>query len=285
MADFVATETQRRTLFSDGMVAFDVPPAALRAVAARREAAIAEFLADRSPGALCLELLGGDGNEAANAFVRGWIADHGLEVRNDRPGAPARDFYEVVGRFSALRALKNATLARRLRLFQVWYHHEGAAPDGGPDPLAATLVDVFEQFYGALEPTERAALLAEPAARVQLYDAGCFIDLHQDGVETVRRKGVELQKRAVVMCYLSGDWRDGAGGEFECVPGVDREVVLGDTDEDWSARERLAVPPRLGTFVLLDFTRFNDPHLVRPVTDDRFVRTMFGWSFATADKM
>lgn len=294
MADFVATETQRQALFTHGVVAFEVPLPGLRGVSGRREALIDDFLADRVNGALCIELLGGPRNADAdaNAFVRGWVADHdGLEIRHDQPGTP-KDFYEVLGPYSALKALKDAVLAEELELFQAWFYHDAGLPGvvvpdpRGVDPLAAYLVDVFEQFYGELDEGERASLLARPECRIQLYDEGCFIGLHQDGVETVRRQGVELAKQCVVLCYLSSDWREGAGGQLECIVDVPRDLVLGDAsaERDWSGREHVWAAPRLGTFVILDFTKFNIPHVVHRVTDDRFMRKMFGWSFATGSR-
>lgn len=289
--DIWVTDSDREKLFSRGFVVLSLSQKQIQEQARQQQKDISDFLEDRISGKLCVELeRTAELNQADNDLIQQWVANHELRFVTQESERIPTDYYEICGKYSELLCLQQMILQKKLQLRQIWCFIE-RTHEKKSDPLTEFLVQIFEQLYGKLETEERSVLLSRPRGRLQLYSEGSFIAEHQDAYrEETMPSGEIYSKKCVILCYLNDDWTEKNQGVFECILDVPREnanidlsptTLRGDNPHIWENNERERANPILGTVVVLDFSQFNNPHLVHPVQGNGFVRKMFGCSIVT----
>lgn len=153
---------------------------------------------------------------------------------------------------------KSSYYARYINPDKVWIRRETlkrknlfASQQWWSYTLQATVdPNVYERFKTALSnymisiyaPAGLAADNIAHGDNVTLYETGDYSEIHNDGVNVGRY--------AVIIIYFGEDYKEDSGGEF----------IFG---EDATIK----VEPRLGNFVMLDFTKNNLAHGVLPVNN------------------
>ena len=100
-------------------------------------------------------------------------------------------------------------------------------------------------------------------AQIQLYDEGCFIYKHADGLPI---ESAQCQ----MLLYLNEDWKPGMGGELSCINSKGKERII---------------EPKIGTCVVIDYTK-NPSHEVKVVKEKNYLRNVIrcDWIIDTLKK-
>ena len=109
---------------------------------------------------------------------------------------------------------------------------------------------IINYAFPTLEKTWGRYKLVKNGFELALYNKGCFIKDHNDGIHPPRV--------CVLICYLTKNWEKGMGGELYI------------TDLDGN---RIEVEPKFGNIAVLNFKEANLQHEVMEITDNNLLRT------------
>jgi Rps23 Pro-64 3,4-dihydroxylase Tpa1-like proline 4-hydroxylase len=109
---------------------------------------------------------------------------------------------------------------------------------------------IINYAFPTLEKTWGKYKLVKNGFELALYNKGCFIKDHNDGLH--------IPRVCVLICYLTKNWEKGMGGELYI------------TDLDGN---RIEVEPKFGNIAVLDFKEANLQHEVMEITDNNLLRT------------
>lgn len=109
---------------------------------------------------------------------------------------------------------------------------------------------IINYAFPTLENTWGRYKLVKNGFELALYNKGCFIKDHNDGIHPPRV--------CVLICYLTKNWEKGMGGELYI------------TDLDGN---RIEVEPKFGNIAVLNFKEANLQHEVMEITDNNLLRT------------
>lgn len=108
---------------------------------------------------------------------------------------------------------------------------------------------IIDYVFPKLEETWSNFKLRKNGFELALYNKGCFIEDHNDGLHEPRV--------CILICYLSEDWKKGDGGELYI------------TDLNGN---RIEVEPKFGNFTIFNFKEANLQHEVKKIMNDNFNR-------------
>ena len=140
---------------------------------------------------------------------------------------------------------KEAIVAKHKDLAQIWFEHlykENADCALISNYCYSKLQEIF--------PTNKYKY-SQPSFNLSLYNKDCFIKNHKDGEDN------DNTRVCVVLLYLNKDWKKGDGGE----------LIITDLDGN-----KLEITPEFGNFAILDFTKANLEHEVKPIVNPNFER-------------
>lgn len=109
---------------------------------------------------------------------------------------------------------------------------------------------IINYAFPTLEKTWGKYKLVKNGFELALYNKGCFIKDHNDGIHPPRV--------CVLICYLTKNWEKRMGGELYI------------TDLDGN---RIEVEPKFGNIAVLNFKEANLQHEVMEITDNNLLRT------------
>ena len=109
---------------------------------------------------------------------------------------------------------------------------------------------IINYAFPTLEKTWGKYKLVKNGFELALYNKGCFIKDHNDGLH--------IPRVCALICYLTKNWEKGMGGELYI------------TDLDGN---RIEVEPKFGNIAVLNFKEANLQHEVMEITDNNLLRT------------
>ena len=109
---------------------------------------------------------------------------------------------------------------------------------------------IINYAFPTLEKTWGRYKLVKNGFELALYNKGCFIKDHNDGLH--------IPRVCALICYLTKNWEKGMGGELYI------------TDLDGN---RIEVEPKFGNVAILNFKEANLQHEVMEITDNNLLRT------------
>jgi len=109
---------------------------------------------------------------------------------------------------------------------------------------------IINYAFPTLEKTWGKYKLVKNGFELALYNKGCFIKDHNDGLH--------IPRVCALICYLTKNWEKGMGGELYI------------TDLDGN---RIEVEPKFGNVAILNFKEANLQHEVMEITDNNLLRT------------
>ena len=109
---------------------------------------------------------------------------------------------------------------------------------------------IINYAFPTLEKTWGRYKLVKNGFELALYNKGCFIKDHNDGLH--------IPRVCALICYLTKNWEKGMGGELYI------------TDLDGN---RIEVEPKFGNIAVLNFKEANLQHEVMEITDNNLLRT------------
>jgi hypothetical protein len=189
--------------------------------------------------------------------------------------------FEIHGKYSTLKRLSELINEGDIPIFQMWYYIDAYLFDSKDDTKCITraLLDIYEQFYGYMTEGDRYKTLRKTVSRAQLYDYNHHINVHQDGDEYLSEATPSgMIKNCFMLFYFSDNWKEGYGGELEISPGWEH----GGSEYNnsmWPKITTIKVAPDYGRVAILDFTKFNNPHMVHKILNKDFIRkgTSYIW--------
>ncbi len=109
---------------------------------------------------------------------------------------------------------------------------------------------IINYAFPTLEKTWDKFNLIKNGFELALYNKGCFIADHNDGLH--------IPRVCVLICYLTKDWEKGMGGE----------LFITDLDGN-----KIEVEPKFGNIAIFNFKEANLQHEVTKITDNKLLRT------------
>jgi Rps23 Pro-64 3,4-dihydroxylase Tpa1-like proline 4-hydroxylase len=109
---------------------------------------------------------------------------------------------------------------------------------------------IIEYAFPTLEKTWPDYKLLKNGFELALYNEGCFIEDHNDGLDNKRV--------CVLICYLTKNWEKGMGGELYI------------TDLEGN---KIEIEPKFGNIAIFNFKEANLQHEVKKVIDSNLLRT------------
>jgi Rps23 Pro-64 3,4-dihydroxylase Tpa1-like proline 4-hydroxylase len=109
---------------------------------------------------------------------------------------------------------------------------------------------IINYAFPTLEKTWGKYKIVKNGFELALYNKGCFIKDHNDGLH--------IPRVCALICYLTKNWEKGMGGELYI------------TDLDGN---RIEVEPKFGNVAILNFKEANLQHEVMEITDNNLLRT------------
>jgi Rps23 Pro-64 3,4-dihydroxylase Tpa1-like proline 4-hydroxylase len=140
---------------------------------------------------------------------------------------------------------KEAIVAKHNDLAQIWFEHLYRENDD-----CALISNYCYTQLQKIFPTNKYKY-SQPSFNLSLYNKDCFIKNHKDGEDN------DNTRVCVVLLYLNKDWKKGDGGE----------LIITDLDGN-----KLEITPEFGNFAILDFTKANLEHEVKPIVNPNFER-------------
>jgi len=149
-------------------------------------------------------------------------------------------------------------------IFQMWYEiplQNIQSPNGiDAVKIHEELTKIYLELYGDLEEVQNFGREYNPKVnltqtfRLQVYEEGCFISPHQDGVGG----------HCSMLLYTNEDYVAGMGGELVCI-----DIRPG------RRKKEITVPPTIGTLTIVDF-KGNPSHSVNVIKEKNWMRTTIG---------
>jgi hypothetical protein len=140
---------------------------------------------------------------------------------------------------------KEAIVAKHNDLAQIWFQHLYKG-NSDCDFVSNYCYTQLQKIF----PTNKYKY-SQPSFNLSLYNKDCFIKNHKDGEDN------DNTRVCVVLLYLNKDWKKGDGGE----------LIITDLDGN-----KLEITPEFGNFAILDFTKANLEHEVKPIVNPNFER-------------
>lgn len=133
------------------------------------------------------------------------------------------------------------------RKIQMWY--ENRLEDDGSNGVYNTFKKITEEIVKKYYDISKENIDTRQI-RETYYNINCHIEPHEDGRNEKRL--------CVVLMYLSNNYEDGMGGEFNITETMDNGTYI----------KLETVTPEFGNIVVLDFTENNKSHSVSKVLKD-----------------
>ena len=140
---------------------------------------------------------------------------------------------------------KEAIVAKHKDLAQIWFQHLYRENQD--------CVLISNYCYSKLQEifSTKKYKYSQPSFNLTLYNKDCFIKNHKDGEDN------DMSRVCVLLLYLNKDWKKEDGGE----------LIITNLDGN-----KLEITPEFGNFAILDFTKANLEHEVKPIVNPNFER-------------
>ena len=287
--EYKVTDELKESLFSKGFVSFVLPKEFVDSRVSYIGNLSDNFFTDSTEGALQVVLSDefskhGDVDLAVESKkVFKLCTELGIPLKSihaPKDGIGVSSQFEIHGKYTTLKRLSEIINENDIPLFQMWYYIDTYMFDRRDDTkcISRVMLDIYEQFYGSITKEDRQITLDKTVSRFQLYDYNHHINVHQDGGEYQTEYTNGITKECFMLFYYSDDWKEGYGGELELSPGW-KHGGGEYNNSKWPKSTTIKVAPDYGRVAILDFTKFNNPHMVHKILDKDFIRkgTAYIW--------
>ena len=194
-----------------------------------------------------------DGNDKCMQYIGDFCDELGIyhDIKNNT--ANITGYHEDL---SELNKLVNSK--KDAKVYQSWYWGE---LESNSD-INNLFFSIYQQFYGM---KKELMTLQKSNHRIQLYEQNQHIYVHRDG----DYNDDSFDKNCFMLFYY-GDWEDGFGGELEVGLGINKDLDF--VESDWDNIDKKIINSERGRLAILDFSKFNPPHKVHKVLDNKFIR-------------
>jgi len=245
---FKVEDKHKDTLFSTGFTSFMIPNKYFE-----RDIKPLEELTNKLLNNKQLVNIQIDGSDKCMQYIRDYCSELGIYHDINRNTSNITGYHEDL---SELNKLVNSK--KDAKVYQSWYWYDIEKSRS----ISHLLVDIYQQFYGKKQVSKT---LGESHLRIQLYEQNQHIYIHRDG----DYDDDSFDKNCFMLFYY-GDWEDGFGGELEVGLGIKKGYDW--SNLQWHRVDKKITNPERGRLAILDFSKFNLPHKVHKVLDNKFIR-------------